>query len=93
MLPQPNNATAPSGAASLSPLLTSSLDNADLSKLGPILKKIKGNPEVAYLLGQLKKGLTKGGVFGEDRASLVRAIKAALLRSPTILEAVRQYRG
>jgi len=58
-----------------------------------VLKKLKANPEVAYVLASLKKGLARADLSAVDRAELIQQVKQALENSPTILKAIREYRA
>jgi hypothetical protein len=69
------------------------LDSVDLSKLQKVLVKLKKDPEVAYVLASLKKGLAGADLSSENKAQLVAEIRAALEASPTILRAIAEYRG
>jgi len=84
---------AGSAPANSSPPPTSLLDNVDLSKLELILKKLKGNPEVAYVLASLRKGLARSDLSQISKEELVMQVRRALESSPTILKAIADYRG
>jgi hypothetical protein len=76
----------------LQQILPVSLANStqvDLSKMQAVLKKFKSNPDVAYVLASLRKGLSHSGVVDPQ---LVEQVKAVLQRSPTILRALAEYK-
>lgn len=92
---RPTSSDAASSPVSSSPPPTSLLDNVDLSKLGPVLKRLQQNPELAYLLASIKKGLASAIRQGVqlDKGSVVAALKQQLENNPTLLAAIRDYRG
>lgn len=87
---------AGSSVASPSPPSDSPLSSVNLQdpKLLAVLKQLKTNPEVAYVLASVKKGLARAGTLSpEERQQLLREVQQALEQSPTILRALREYRG
>lgn len=69
---------------------TSSLDR----KLQAVLKNLRSNPEVAYVLASVKKGLANAGTLSdEEKQRLLLEVQRALEQSPSILQALREYRG
>lgn len=72
------------------PSSTSSLDQGLLA----VLKNLRSNPEVAYVLASVKKGLAHAGTLSdEEKQRLLAEVQQALERSPSILQALREYRG
>ena len=77
-----------------SPPQTSLLDSVDLSKLGPILERLKQDPALAYLLSAIKKGLARAISQGAqlDKDAVLAELKEQLLANPTLLAAIRAYK-
>jgi hypothetical protein len=51
---------------------------------------------VAYVRASLRKGLAAGGVNAlppEQKEALIREVKLALERNPSVLQALREYAG
>jgi surface antigen len=60
------------------------------------MQHLYSNPEVAYVLGSIKKGLSQVDVAAlseEDKAQLLAEIQEALERSPTVLQALAEFRN
>jgi hypothetical protein len=71
-----------------------SSDNS-LDGLQSILKHLYRNPEVAWVLGSIKKGLRGVDVAAlpaEEREALLNKIQTMLEQSPTVLQALAEYR-
>ena len=77
------------------PLSEDSLNNLS-ERLAAVVKNLRGNPEVAYVIGSIKKGLAGVDLTSltpEDRQVLLQKIKRLLEQSPTVLRALAEYRG
>lgn len=77
------------------PASEDSLDNL-AGNLQTVLKNLRGNPEVAYVIGSIKKGLSGVDVAAltpEEKQLLLQKIQQMLEQSPTVLRALAEYRG
>ena len=84
-----------SNEESLSPTSDSTpLSTSSPEALLAVLKELKSNPEVAYVLASVKKGLAGAATLSpEQKQQLLLEVQRALEQSPTILKALREYRG
>lgn len=95
----PSNLSGPSAATSPSPpsegLEGSSANSLDQG-LKVVMQHLYSNPEVAYVIGSIKKGLAGIDVAAlsqEEKDKLLQEITDALERSPSVLAALKEFRG
>lgn len=59
-----------------------------------VLKHLKSDPEVAYVLASVRKGIANAGTLSpEEKARILADVQQALEQSPSVLRALREYRG
>jgi hypothetical protein len=97
MQPSLSNPSAdlPAESGYQTPASEDSLDNLEVG-LQSLLKHLHGNPEVAYVIGSIKKGLAGVDVAAlspEEKQSLLDKVQQLLEESPTVLQALREFRG
>lgn len=66
------------------------------SGLTSVLKHLKGDPAVAYVLASLRKGLAQAGARDlppEQKEALIQKVKEVLLQNPSVLRALQEYTG
>lgn len=89
--PMPSSVRSDPASSSQPP--TSSPGSVDLSRLEKVVRKLRKDPGVAYVLASLKQGLTKAKLHGTLRENLLREVEQLLQQSPTLLKAIKEYRG
>ena len=94
--PQSSNPLPPREGLAPEEELSPATSQQVASGLQALLAHLQTNPEVAYVLGSIKKGLAGVDVAGlseEDKLELLAKVKEVLQRSPSVLKALRTYRG
>lgn len=100
--PPPQGQPSPdAGSSAVSPSppqegLEGSSGNSLERGLQSVMRHLYSNPEVAYVLGSIKKGLAEVDVAAlseADKQALLDEIREALERSPSVLQALAEFRG